>query len=274
MRSRGKLLRYALLVLLPVVIAGLSALAGVTDGQTRTVLILATIGCVLMLSSLNAYQEILKSRAIKSSVTATAALGRALGQAGQPLITLLGKVAVATAEEDRRAKVSTLVEKTVGIARSQCGRMTATRGNVRAAYYHFVSDDRLVRQTYEGRIDRVPRPDFVFSRSANDRAVIELARGEDSLLVKNIDAQPPHNFADYSGRPYCSFLTVPVRCEHRSFGFLSIDSDRPDSLTDIDVGYVTLMAGILAAAFALLDLDGATEVPVAPRQGSAAPKSA
>lgn len=264
MRSRGKLLRYALLVLLPVVIAGMSALSSEAGGQRRVVLILSTILCVLILSSLNVYQELLKSRAVKSSVTATAALGRALGQAGQPLITLLGKVAHAASDEERQARISTLVEKTVGIARSQCGRQGPVRGNIRATYYHFTAEDRLVRQTYEGRIDRVPRPDFLLSRGANDRAVIELARGEDALLVKDVDLHPPHQFSDYLGRSYKSLLTVPVRCDRQSFGFLSVDSDRANSLTDIDVGYVTLMAGLLAVAFAMLDDHTDLHVP-APR---------
>jgi hypothetical protein len=76
--------------------------------------------------------------------------------------------------------------------------------------------------------------------------------GEEVLLVQDLQSAPPVYFHDYPGRAYQSFILVPVRAGRRSYGSLMVDSDRPHSLTEIDVGYTILLAGILAAGIAQL----------------------
>jgi putative methionine-R-sulfoxide reductase with GAF domain len=267
MELAGTVTRWILLVLLPTVAATLSAVAAASKNQQKTNAILGAVFCALLLAAVQVYSEVQAWRANRSRVTAKASLANALNRSGRPLVVLLGRVAESSGEEDRRADVNTLISRTVGIAHSQCGRLTGTRCATRSVFYQFESAGRLVRRDSDGRVGRAPRLDFVERRSASDRAVIEIAEGENSVLVLDVDKAPPDHFSDYRGREYKSFLMVPVRTEERSYGFISVDSDRPNTLTEADVGYVTLMAGVLAAALALLEGDyplldnGASNIP-------------
>ena len=70
------------------------------------------------------------------------------------------------------------------------------------------------------------------------------------LLSEDLESVTPRHF-DYSrGTSYKSFITVPVRAGSESYGILTIDSDRANSLTEVDRGYVVLLAGVLAAGIA------------------------
>lgn len=89
-----------------------------------------------------------------------------------------------------------------------------------------------------------------------------MARGEDALLVRDTEGDDvPQYFVPQRGAEYRSFLQVPVRTERRSFGFLSVDSDKSYSLTEADVGFIVLMARLLASALALLDEEYPQLVP-------------
>lgn len=125
-----------------------------------------------------------------------------------------------------------------------------------------------MRRDWDGRQGKTPRPDFEATRSKNDREVVEIALGEDFLLCRNMATDAPAHMDKVSERPYRAFLQVPVRTEKRSFGFLSVDSDVPYTLTDADVGYVILMARVLASGLALasepslrLGNDGTASIP-------------
>lgn len=86
-----------------------------------------------------------------------------------------------------------------------------------------------------------------------------MARGDDSLLVPNLRQAPPENFPDPQARSYSSFIASPVRTTYRSFGLITVDSTKPNSLTIVDVGYIQLLAGLLAAGLAQLDEDELAE---------------
>jgi hypothetical protein len=243
-------LRWVLLIVLPGAAAGLSALAVAATGQVRVSLVIGAVSCVIALAFVQVYGEIQGWRLGRSGSAARIVLAESVILSGRPLITLMGRIANACSEEERRAHVSTLISRAVGIAQSQCGRLTEVRCATRATLYEFLSDGRLVRRQTEGRQGRMPRIDFVSSRSENDRGVIEIAKGENSLLITDVDKAPPRHFADYPGREYKSFLMVPLRADGRSFGFLGVDSDRTNTITETDVGFATLIAGIMAAALA------------------------
>jgi signal transduction protein with GAF and PtsI domain len=126
---------------------------------------------------------------------------------------------------------------------------------VEPVIYLFTSDRVLSRLYEEGRQGRVARRMFVEGRTDNETEVIRVARGEDSLLVADIKDTPPKHYADYAGREYQCFLMVPIRTNKRSYGFLAVDSDRPYTLTKVDIGFATLMAYLLGSALALLGED-------------------
>jgi hypothetical protein len=270
--------RWACLLLLPPIAAILTGFAAVKHGQTRALFVIGLILTALILAFLQVYSEIQAWSANKSAVSATVALAQALNKAGRPLVNMLGKVAHAPAGADRRADVNSLIIRTVGIAHSQCGWLTGSKPATRSVFYQFVSPDRLVRVYEEGRQGRAARKDFVQSRTDNDRRVIELAQGEDSFLFPDLDNAPPRDYASYPEREYNCMLMVPVRTDVRSYGFLSVDADKANSLTDADRGYVVLMAGLLASAIALLgeefpQLTREYNVPQIPSQGGQSTQS-
>jgi hypothetical protein len=242
--------RYAVLALLPAAITASSALAGASKGQAKTNLILLAIFCTLSVSSWNVYKEIQSTKAANS----VRVLAQLFSRTGAPLVSLLGSIAAEENLESRRADTNTLIVKILGIAHLECGHQGARRGTTRATFYRFTTAERLDRYRIgEGRHWRAPRPDFDANRDENDRKVIEIAMGENYLLVEDVDNAAPEFFRDYQGRDYRCFLMVPVRAGGRSYGFLSVDSDEIYSLTKIDVGYVTLMSALLGAAMSLLD---------------------
>lgn len=248
--------RYVLLVALPGVVGLFAGFAGMRQGVARTNLIYASALSAVLLAGLNILKD-LQARKANRSVSE---LALSLSYSIQPLLTLLSRVSDAKKIEDRRSQINALVARVVGIACAQSGVFSGKNSSLRAVYYHFISDDELVYKYSEGRDDPKPRPKFVAREGkgkaeSNDRKVIELACGDASVLIKDVDKAPPEYYVDYPGRPYKTFYMVPVRTERRSFGFLSVDADKANVLTKIDVEYGIVLARILATGLALLGGD-------------------
>lgn len=243
--------RWAGLILLTPIVAILTGFSFLSSGETRTLWIIGVIASALALAFLQVYSEIQAWKVNKSSVSVRVALAGTLNGAARPLVTLMGRIAEAHGE-DRRGEVKTLISRIAGIAYSQCGKLAGRSGESRCVLYQFTSEEVLARIYEEGRPGRAARQDFVEGRTANDTEVIRIARGENSLLIPDVDSAPPEYYADYPQREYKCFLMVPVRTSRRSYGFLSIDSDKPFVLTKADVGFATLMAHLLGSALALL----------------------
>jgi hypothetical protein len=242
----GALIRVVGLALLPAGITASSLFAGASRGTTRTNLVLLAIFLTLVVSGANIVNEV-RSRKTAAVERVQAQL---FSQAGGPLVSILGSIASQSSRDSRLGDTKTLIVSCLDLAQRVCGRYGTTRGTTRAVFYWFTSPDRLERyDIWKGREGPVPRPEFVV---ANDQRVIERAKGEDSLLVKDLDRKPPEGYVHRAGREYKTFLAVPVRAGGHSYGFLTVDSDRTFSLTSEDVGYVKLMGGILGAALALI----------------------
>lgn len=263
--------RWAGLILLPPTGAALTGFAAVKTGPTRTLFVIGLIFTALLLAFLQVYGEVQKWAATKSAVQAKVALARALNQAGRPLVNLLGRVAEADEGAERMAAVNSLITRTVGMAHSQCGKLSGVKAEIRCVFYQFVSPDHLKRVYEEGRQGRAARLEFIKTNSDTDRWVVEFAHGEDCLLFPDVDESLSNKFAGDTDREYKCLLMVPVRTNVRSYGFLSVDADKPYALTHDDAGYVILMAGVLASAIALLGeeyprLNGSDGGPSIPNQ--------
>lgn len=246
--------RWICLVVLPPTAAGLTFLAAVSTGQTRTNLWLGVIFAALLLAALQIYGEVQEWKANRASVNAKVALAGALDQQARPLITVLERVAEASDDGDRRTQVNTLITMAVGIASSQCGRLTPVDCQPRSVFYEFFSANKLVRVCQNGRTGPVARPDFARTRNDHDRAVVQRAEGENAILFPDLTDPrlDPSHVEDDVKRAYKCFLMVPVRTSKRSYGFLAVDSDKANTLTNTDVGYAVLLAGLMASAIALL----------------------
>jgi putative methionine-R-sulfoxide reductase with GAF domain len=178
-------------------------------------------------------------------------LATALNDTGRPVVVALGNVTAARRVAPAREVLAILRDRAVSLAQSEIGNQSTCK--TRAAFYRFEEGGRrLVRVSYQGWAAgcKAPRTEFVSGRSDHDDEVIKFAVGEDSLLVRDLENYPPAHFADAKGRSYKSFVSVPVRAGTKSFGLLTADADHAYALTDIDEGYLVLIAGALAAGLA------------------------
>jgi GAF domain-containing protein len=249
-RWRARFLFPSMFSLFTITAVASASLATVSERPTRVTLVVV---CVIAILSdfLLGKVTLIRAEVAADKTVEQALQGVALTRTAQPLITVLGDVVAAKSDTERRNAMDVLMRLTVGIARTVCGQSLDRRTETRATFYELESDTRVVKRAYEGSPGaKPPRDAFDGSKSINEKRVIELAKGDRALVVNDLDAAPPEFFSDYRGRPYKSYIAVPVRAGERAFGVLMIDSSMPNSLTDVDVGYAILLAGILGSGLA------------------------
>jgi hypothetical protein len=225
------------------------AIAAVKHGPVRVYWCLGSFLAILITSVITVNKELNATAARNEAIRARVALATALTSAGQPLVAALGDVTSATTLQDARANVLVLLNSAVSLAQTEVGRLSACR-KTRAAFYCFEGRN-LVRKSYHGyAASDAPRQEFVNGRSDHDNEVIRFAKGENARLVTDLENDPPPDFIDYRGRSYKSFVSVPVRAGSTSFGLLTADADSAFALTEVDKGYLILIAGTLGAGLA------------------------
>jgi putative methionine-R-sulfoxide reductase with GAF domain len=239
-------------VLLPLVIAITTAIAATKHGPVRVYWCLGAF-LALLVNGVISYTKDRNTRAIRDdAIRARTDSATALNDTGQPLVVALGNVTSAKTPADARQAIAVLLDRAVSLARSEVGRLSQCK--TRAAFYSF-EGDKLVRKIYYGWNGcTAPRKEFVSGHSDHDNEVIKFAEGEDALLVKDLENKPPAYFADCKGRCYKSFVSVPVRAGTKSYGLLTADADQPYALTEVDRGFLILIAGTLGAGLAHVDV--------------------
>ena len=243
--------RYISLIALPLVVVVTTAVAAVEHDAVRVYWSLGTFLAVLATSVLSVNKDQSAVAARTEAIRARIELATALTTAGQPLVVALGNVTTTGSSQDAQATIGVLLDRAVSIAQSEIGRLSPCK--TRAAFYRF-DGSKLVRMTYSGYAGaNAPRREFVGGRSQHDDEVIRFANEENALLVQDLENDPPPHFLDNRGRTYKSFVSVPVRAGRKSFGLLAADSDRAFALTDVDKGYMILIAGALGAGLAHLE---------------------
>jgi hypothetical protein len=256
--------RSALTVGLPVATAASTAIAALNSGSTRAYISLVAIAATFG----TAYIGMQKDRKVQSSaVEAQAAIEEAVElaakkkeavadavtKAGKPIVNQLCIIARAPSAEARRASVEVLVSRIVELAQSQCGRFSGVPCKTRSVLYRLDhTQTRLLRYRHEGRNDDAPRSEFDSAANAKQMAVVDLAKSERVLLVRDLDKE--RHLVDRTTN-YKAFISIPVRAQGQSYGMLSVDSDQVASLGEIDLGYMILLAGSLAAGLAQLGDD-------------------
>jgi GAF domain-containing protein len=160
----------------------------------------------------------------------------------------LGNVTASSTPESAKAALEVLIERTVSLAQTAiAGQSTCKK---RATFYLF-DGDRLVRRSQAAWTGaKASRQEWVLGRSPHDDEVVRFARGEDAALIVDLENDPPPHFVDNKGRAYKTFVSVPVRAGDTSFGLLTADADRAYALTDVDRGFLILIAGVLGAGVA------------------------
>ena len=250
-KSRGSWLgKYVLPPTLPVVGAAAGYVASASGTPDRVYWILVALASILAAGILNAFKTRRADSASRDAVSARANLATALTKAGQPLVAAVGDVTGSSGTR-RQAKLDTLQSRAVQVAQSQCGRLAETRPDIRASLY-LLEDGKLVRRACEGRPKIMPQQEFGANSSANDEKLIKIAQQENTLVEPDTAAlnSAGIHLEDATVQSYSGLLAVPVRAAHRGYGLLIVDSDRKGCLTEIDAGYVQLIAGLIAAGIA------------------------
>lgn len=255
--------RLTINVILPLLIAVAAAIAAVKTGPVR---VYWSLGSFIALAAAGVanYNKDRTATSVKDAMARrTTELATSLNDTGHPLVTALGKVTAAEQPEEAKRELAVLLDRGVSLARTEIGR--CSNSMTRAVFYCLEGNELTRKEVHSWNGCPAPRRDFVKGRSEHDDAVLRFVHGENSLLVCDLENNPPPHFADARGRPYKSFVAVPVRAGSKSFGLLSVDSDRANALSGVERGFLVLIAGVLAAGMAHVE----TVSPKPPNQGVA-----
>lgn len=240
--------RLTSIIVIPVIIAVTTAIAGVNHGPVKVYWYLGTfVG--LLINGLIAYNKDRTAIAIRNAaIRSETDLATALNDTGKPLVVALGNVTATERPEDAKRELAVLIDRAVSLAQTVLARTSYSQ--TRAAYY-CIDGTSLDRRLWHGWTgSTAPRMTFMPGRSEHDDEVIKFAHGENALLIQDLEDHPPPHFIDNKGRCYKSFVSVPVRAGSTSYGLLTADSDRAYALTETDQGFLILIAGVLGAGVA------------------------
>lgn len=256
-------------VLLPVAGAITSSVASSHQGPVRVYWALGAILSTLLVALSGFIKDARGRKARLAGARAQDALRMTLAEASQPLITMIGNVSAVTTPSERKEALTALVALALGTVRAQCG--CGTRASYRSVFYSLVNErhgrqnrERLVRVKSEGRNgDGGARLTFDPGCLTDDedkreeaRKAVKLAKGEDVLLVEDLQSDAPSYIRNAANRSYRTMLSIPVNAGDRHFGLLTLDSPEAGTLKEIDKRYMILIAGVLGAGLAQLAREG------------------
>lgn len=176
---------------------------------------------------------------------ARAELRVAMKDALQPLLRLVSRVAGGTPE--RRADRLLAVAESASLTLAKL--LMAHVDRARAAVYAMEPDGRALRVLAYGGRGEQPG-DFVQRGPEADQAIDRVRSGR-TLVVHDRDVDAPPGTSPGSSE-WKSFIAVPiVSGDGYAYGMVVVDSPAPHSFLDTETHTVTVVAEILAIAFAL-----------------------
>ncbi len=187
-----------------------------------------------------------EATATEREIEARAETRLALNDALEPVVTLLGNLALEPGEHERaemREKAVTLVLTTaadlIGPDRSRACWFRLEEGPPKT----------LVPAEHAGRAGSA-NTTFVEGTPAGD-AAIGMVLDDGDRLCGDIEDDPPPGWDSAKERDYRTFISVSVIAGDTAYGMLTLDALEPDELTVEDKGLLRLMAGVLAAALSV-----------------------
>jgi hypothetical protein len=178
-----------------------------------------------------------------------------LGDALVPIVGRLAKAADAlrrakakgTTTRIRRQLKSKVLESAVGVA----SQVVGTAGSRRACYLELEAGPpmKLVPLVYAGR-RAGKRPMPLVAGTENGDHAIRKVRANSPDFYPNLDDDAPPGF-DPRRVDYKTFISVPVVAGKSAYGALTADARTAGHLSDVDVDFMAVLAGLVATAMAM-----------------------
>ncbi|GAA4607552.1 hypothetical protein GCM10023195_28770 [Actinoallomurus liliacearum] len=231
---------------------GLVALAGAEAGDAGA-LKPWWIGLSIIMSVVGAavpgYEQIRKERlrkeAEQAAIEAAVEMRVTMNDALDPIVRQLGRIATATNRQER----GNLREATVPMILDSAAHLIDAE-RVRACWFRFAPGKprKLEPAQYAGRADE---PVTVFEEgTVEGDSVFAMIRHNQDVVSLDVEADPPPGWRGSAQHGYRSFVAVPVVAGHRAFGILTVDAIDVAGVTEAEVPFVRLLAGLLADALA------------------------
>lgn len=169
----------------------------------------------------------------------------ALGDALDPIVRHLGKIAAAGRREREalRSQAAPFVldaaTEVIGPDRTRCCWFALEDGHPR----------QLTPMACVGRAGPAREP-FVEGTKRGDDALSMIAYDE-VRFYPNVDERPPPGWDASAVHDYKTFVAAPVISGDVAYGMLTLDAPQPGNLTDDDARLLRLLAGLLADALAI-----------------------
>jgi transcriptional regulator with GAF, ATPase, and Fis domain len=244
--------RIYLTTVVSVVSVGLVALAGAKAGDAGALkpwwialsIVMSVVG-----AAVPGYEQIRKERQRKAAeqevIEAAVAMRVTLNDALDPIIRQLGRIATTTNRQER----SNLREATVPMILDSAAHLIDAE-RVRACWFRFVpGKPRKLEPAYcAGRADEAVT---VFEEgTVEGDSVFAMIRHNQHVVALDVEKDPPPGWRGSAQHGYRSFIAVPVVAGQRAFGILTVDAIDVGGVTEAEVPFVRLLAGLLADALA------------------------
>lgn len=235
-----------------VVSVGLVALSGAQAGDSGPLkpwwvalgVVMSVVG-----AAVPGYEQIRKERlrkeAEQAAIEAAVAMRVTLNDALDPIVRQLGRIATASTRQER----ANLREAAVPMILDSAAHLIDAE-RVRACWFRPAEGKplRLEPAQYAGRADE---PVTVFEEgTVEGDSVFAMIRHNQHVVGRDVVTDPPPGWRGSAQHGYRSFIAVPVVAGHRAFGMLTVDAIDADGVTEAEVPFVRLLAGLLADALA------------------------
>jgi hypothetical protein len=167
-------------------------------------------------------------------------LNLVLGDVMTPIAEVVGRIHLATSDEDRISLRGQLKQLVVEATSHLCGTE-----RTRAIFYE-LRGGGMRAEAWMGRSDQ-PNASFTMA-DQRGRDALALVREHDFVQVDDVtQEQVPEPLRARPNAGYLAFISVAVFCADREFGMLTVDAPEAYAFDDTDLNVLRAMAQLLGA---------------------------
>jgi hypothetical protein len=236
---------------LPSDLLGLSVADYATDRRDGDLQPALATACTAIRRELRNYkppeEKLPKAARVEARVGINAAL--------DPIVQALADAADALARPGTKGKTrirQRLWRKVLDLAVKVASQVVGTVGSTRSCYLELEAGPpmRLVPTTYVQGRRVTKRPEPFVKGTAHGDYVLKKALANEADFFPNLDEEAPPGF-DIHSVEYRTFISVPVIAGTTAYGVLTADARKAGDLSDLDVDFMSVLAGLVAAAMAM-----------------------